>query len=55
MCIVGVISGGHYDQGRDSLCKASLILHIVFHSKVSYCLLFFDISVVHIKIMTILK
>ena len=22
VCIVGVIAGGHYDQGRDSECKA---------------------------------
>ena len=28
MCIVGVIAGGHYDQGRDSECKAYYYFYI---------------------------
>ena len=28
VCIVGVIAGGHYDQGRDSECKAYYYFYI---------------------------
>ena len=28
VCIVGVIAGGHYDEGRDSECKAYYYFYI---------------------------
>ena len=28
VCIIGVIAGGHYDQGRDSECKAYYYFYI---------------------------
>ena len=30
VCILGVIAGGHYDQGRDSECKAYFFIFISF-------------------------
>ena len=38
MCIIGVIAGGHYDQGRDSECKA----HYYYFYSQQFCLRFWS-------------
>ena len=40
VCIVGIIAGGHYDQGRDSVCKATLKESPIFRTLASKGIVF---------------